>query len=410
MINWKLKFLVIWSGQAISVFTSSIMQMALIWHLAIVTSSALVLSLASIAAFLPMALLGSFAGAFVDRWNRKLTMICADLFIAAVSATLFIYALFAELPLWLIFAVLFVRSIGTSFHNPAISAVTPLIVPETHLTKCAGYTQTVQTSGFIAGTAVAAVLYPLWGVSGMVLLDVAGAVLASISVAAVKIPEPDKTEQAVPQENKSGLFFEVKEGYRILKNSKGLFALLWIGAAFSVLFSPVNALFPLMSIDYFGGTTTHASVAEIAFAVGMTLGGIGLGVWGGFKNRAVTLTASVALLGMAVGFSGILPSSGFMVFAACSFFMGFSAPFYTGTQTALMQERIAPEYLGRVFGLYGSIASLAMLLGLAVTGALADLTGINLWFLIAGVSICLLAAAMAAIPSVRNIERERQLR
>ena len=405
MNNWKLKFGVIWSGQAISFFTSSILQMALIWHLAIVTSSALVLSVASIAGFLPMALLGSFAGAFVDRWNRKLTMIGADLFIAAVSAVLFIYTFFAELPLWLILVVLFVRSIGTSFHNPAISAVTPLIVPESHLTKCAGFVQTVQTSGFIAGTAVAAVLYPLWGVNGMVVLDVAGAVLASLTVAIVKIPQPVKSEQAGDHEITQGLFFEVKEGYKILKDSKGLFALLWIGAVFSVLFSPVNALFPLMSIDYFGGTTTHASIAEITFAVGMMLGGVLLGVWGGFKNRAVTMAGSVMLIGIAIGGAGILPAKGFIIFAVLSFFMGFSAPFYTGTQTALMQERIAPEYLGRVFGLYGSIASIAMLIGLALTGVLADITGINVWFLIAGVMTCLLAVAMMLTPSVRNVEK-----
>jgi DHA3 family macrolide efflux protein-like MFS transporter len=91
MNNWKLKFALIWSGQAVSFFTSAILQMALIWHLAIVTSSALILSVASIAGFLPMALLGSFAGALVDRWNRKATMIGADLFIAAVSASLCVY-------------------------------------------------------------------------------------------------------------------------------------------------------------------------------------------------------------------------------------------------------------------------------------------------------------------------------
>ena len=73
MDNWKLKFAVIWSGQAISIFTSAILQMALIWHMAVTTNSSFVLSIASIAAFLPMAVLGSFAGALVDRWNRKYT-------------------------------------------------------------------------------------------------------------------------------------------------------------------------------------------------------------------------------------------------------------------------------------------------------------------------------------------------
>ena len=408
MNNWKLKFFTIWSGQAVSLFTSAILQMALIWHMAIVTNSALVLSLASIAGFLPMALLGTFAGALVDRWNRKFTMIGADLYIAAISLILVIYTLFADLPLWLIMIVLFMRSIGAAFHTPAISAVTPLIVPESHLTKCSGYTQTVQTFGFIAGTSAAAVLYPLWGISGMVALDVAGAVLASVTVAIVKIPSiPEAAaQQMAAQEKAPGIIFDIKEGYKILMANKGLFALLWLGVAFSVFFSPVNALFPLMSLDYFGGTTTQAAIAEVGFAVGMMLGGLILGIWGGFKNRGISLIASVALIGLPIAVSGVLPTNAFIIFAVLSFVIGFSAPFYSGPLMALMQERIQPEYLGRVFGLYGSLSSFAMLLGLVITGILADMTGFNVWFLISGLVISAIAVIMVLMPSVRNIDKE----
>jgi len=402
MNNWKLKFIVIWSGQAISIFTSAVLQMALIWHLAITTNSALVLSLASIAGFLPMAVLGSFAGALVDRWNRKLTMIGADLFIASASLCLVVFTLFAEPPLLFILAVLFMRSVGTAFHTPALSAVTPLLVPETHLTKCAGYTQSLQTLGFIAGASVAAILYPLWGIRGMVALDVAGAVLASITVAMVNIPALPKTVQ----EKRQSIILEIREAFTIFKVNKGLFALLWIGSAFTFFYAPVNALFPLMSMGHFGGTTTHASIAEITFAAGMMAGGVILGLWGGFKNRGLTIIAAIALMGLAVGISGILPSGGFVVFAFLSLLMGLSAPFYSGPNMALMQEKIPPEYLGRVFGFYGSLLSVAMLLGLVVSGFSADTLGVNVWFLISGVVIFLLALITILMPSVRNIEKQ----
>ncbi len=124
--TWKAKFFTIWLGQAISVLSSSVLQMALIWHLSLKTGSAAILSLASMAGFLPTALLGIFAGTLVDRWSRKLTIIGADLFIALVSLTLVIVALFAEIPVWLVLVILFIRSIGTAFHTPAISAITPL--------------------------------------------------------------------------------------------------------------------------------------------------------------------------------------------------------------------------------------------------------------------------------------------
>ena len=241
----------------------------------------------------------------------------------------------------------------------------------------------------------------------MVALDVAGAVFASITVALVKISEPEKIIVDSAQGKLSSLLTEIKEGYKIIKSNKGLFILLWFGVGLSILYSSVNALFPLMSIDYFRGTTTQASIIEVVFSLGMLLGGTLLGVWGGFKNRGISMSLSMGLIGIGVFASGLLPFNGFAFFAVFSFLIGFSSPFYSGPQTALMQERISPEYLGRVFGLYGSLMSFAMLLGLVFTGIFADITGFNVWFIISGGIIILLGLMMIFSPSVRNIEKEK---
>lgn len=132
--------------------------------------------------------------------------------------------------------------------------------------------------------------------------------------------------------------------------------------------------------ELFRGSTLHASVVEIVFAVGMLLGGLLLGAWGGFKKRMANIIGSIFLMGVSLTVSGLLPTNGFMIFAICCTLMGFSAPFYNGVQTALFQEQIQPEYLGRVFGLLGSIMSFAMPLGLVVSGAFADQIGVNRWF------------------------------
>ena len=402
--NWKTQFAVLWFGQAISVLTSSVLQMALIWNLSLKTDSAAVLSVASIAAFLPTAVLGLFVGALVDRWNRKLTMIGADLFIALVSLTLAAYAFFAEPPIGLVLAVLFVRSIGTAFHSPAISAVTPLLVPQDKLTKCAGYTQSLQSMGFMAGAAVAAVLYPVWSISAMVLLDVLGAVVASAATALVRIPAPPAQSISSAAERRR-ILSEMGEGYRAMRANKGLFALLWIGAAIMFLYSPVNALFPLMSLSHFGGTTASASIAEIAFSAGMLLGGVLLGVWGGFKNRAYTMVCAAALMGAAIGGSGLLPGNGFWAFALLCALMGLSVPFYSGPQIALMQEKLEPQYLGRVFGLYSSVMSFAMPLGLVLSGLFADRVGVANWFAACGGASVLVAVVAISMKSVREVER-----
>lgn len=398
--NWKRSFFTIWAGQAVSLITSSVLQMAIIWYLTDTTGSALVLSMATMVGFLPQAVLGAIIGVWVDRWNRKWVMIGADLVIAAAGVILAIISLTADLPIWVVMIVLFIRSIGTAFHTPALGAVTPLLVPEEQLTKCAGYTQAIQSASFILSPAIAAFLYAAWDLNAIIAIDVIGALIASISVAIVYIPkQKDRAES-----EKSSFFTEAKEGYNALRQTKGLFALLWIGTLYALVFMPISALFPLMSMSYFGGTTFHASIVEIVFAAGILIGGLLLGVSGGFKNRSLSIIFSISLMGIALLISGLLPINGFLFFVVCSALMGFSSPFYNGVQTALIQEKIQPEYLGRVFGLMGSLMSFSMPIGLILSGIFADQLGIQNWFMLSGVCILGIALLCALIPSIRSLK------
>lgn len=398
--NWKRSFFTIWAGQAVSLITSSVLQMAIIWYLTDTTGSALVLSMATMVGFLPQAVLGAVIGVWVDRWNRKWVMIGADLVIAAAGVILAIISLTADLPIWVVMIVLFIRSIGTAFHTPALGAVTPLLVPEEQLTKCAGYTQAIQSASFILSPAIAAFLYAAWDLNAIIAIDVIGALIASITVAIVYIPkQKDRAES-----EKSSFFTEAKEGYNALRQTKGLFALLWIGTLYALVFMPISALFPLMSMSYFGGTTFHASIVEIVFAAGILIGGLLLGVSGGFKNRSLSIIFSISLMGIALLISGLLPINGFLFFVVCSALMGFSSPFYNGVQTALIQEKIQPEYLGRVFGLMGSLMSFAMPIGLILSGIFADQLGIQNWFMLSGVCILGIALLCALIPSIRSLK------
>ena len=197
--NWKQDFYTIWAGQAVSLITSGVLQMAIIWHLTNTTGSAMVLSMATLVGFLPQAVLGSAIGVLVDRWNRKMVMIGADVIIACAGLVLTVISLSAELPVWIVMLILFIRSVGTAFHSPALSAVTPLLVPEEQLVKCAGYTQSIQSASFILSPAIAAFLYAKWGLNSAVALDVFGAIIACITVAMVHIPK--QPIEALQQEN-----------------------------------------------------------------------------------------------------------------------------------------------------------------------------------------------------------------
>ncbi|HFU4493751.1 MULTISPECIES: MFS transporter [Clostridia] len=394
---WKKDYFTILIGQGFSLISSGILQMSIIFYLTAETGSAMVLSIATLIGFLPQALIGPFAGVFVDRHSRKKVMIGADLVIAAAGGVLAIVTLYMDLPIWVIMGVLFVRSMGTAFHSPALNAATPLLVPEDQLTKCAGYSQTIQAIGSIISPAAAAFLYTVWNLNHIVLLDIVGAAIACISVAIIAIPNP------LPSSIEENVMQEMKAGYMVLKENKGLFALLWIGALYMFFYMPISALYPLMSMGYFGGTPTHASIAEIAFAIGMLVGGVILSVWGGFKKRTFTIGASVLMMGIGVAISGILPSNAFIAFAICCMVMGVSAPFY-GVQNALFQEKIKPEYLGRVFSLLGSVMSFAMPLGLLCSGLFAEQIGVEKWFLISGIGIITISFLVFILPVVQSLD------
>lgn len=400
--NWKLNFFLIWSGQAVSLITSAVLQMAIIWYLTYRTESAWILSMATMAGFLPQAILGPFIGVLVDRYPRKRIMIGSDLLIAAAGAALAVITLFIELPVWMIMLVLFIRSVGSAFHSPALSAATPLLVPAEHLTRCAGYTQSIQSVSYILSPALAAVLYSLWNLNAIIAIDVLGALAACSTLVFAAIPELEKSEAA----EKNSMLLEMKEGYQALREQRGLFALLWIGAFYMLIYMPINALFPLMSISYFGGTAVHASAVEMAFAAGMLLGGLLLGIWGGFQRKTLTITGSILLMGASLSLAGILPESGFVFFLVLSLLMGFSGPFYSGVQIALFQERIQPEYLGRVFALLTSVVSFAMPLGLLLSGVFADRIGVSLWFLLSGILILCLGIVTVLIPSYRGLDKK----
>lgn len=89
-------------------------------------------------------LLAPFAGAYVDRLNRRIVMIVADSFIALTTLSLVLLFAFDLIQIWHIFVIMFLRSLGGIFHWPAMQASTSLMVPDQHLSRFAGLNQAVR--------------------------------------------------------------------------------------------------------------------------------------------------------------------------------------------------------------------------------------------------------------------------
>ena len=105
--------------------------------------------------------------------------------------------------------------------------------------------------------------------------------IASITVAIVRIPKLGDQVQSL----KPNFIREMKEGMAVLRQNKGLFALLLVGTLYMFVYMPINALYPLITMEYFNGTPMHISITEIAYASGMLIGGLLLGLFGNYQKR-----------------------------------------------------------------------------------------------------------------------------
>lgn len=396
--KWRKEFLILWTGQAASILTSSIIQMAIIWYLTDKTKSATVLSFATLLAFLPQALIGSFAGVFIDRYNRKLIMILADSFIALLTLGLVIVGFIGEIPVWFIMIVLFGRSMGSAFHNPSLQAIIPLLVPKDKLTQYAGYSQSFESISRLISPALAAALYSIWELHIIALLDIVGAILAILMLSFVKVK--DVKENTSPSKN--GYLKELKDGFLVMKQEKGMLTLVLISGLYAMIYSTIGNLYPLITMTYFGGTFVESSVVEVLFALGSLLGAFLLGIIGSKINKIKSIGRSIGVYGVGLLIIGLLPSSGFKVFAIISAIMGASVPFFNGIKISIFQAKFKPEYLGRVLSLATSLTMLSMPVGLILSGTFAERIGITRWFFAGGVGAVIIFILTLTLPSLKH--------
>ena len=398
MKHWKRKFVCLGMGQAISMLTSSVLQMAIVWYLTEQTQSAAVITLATLAGYLPRAVLGLFSGVLIDRFDRKKIIILSDGIIASAALLLAMVGLWAPIPIWLIFVILCIRSIGAAFHMPSLNAVIPSIVPKEQLTRCAGFLQSFESVSMILSPALAGALFSVWSLSSIVLLDVVGALFAIGMVCCIQMPSVGSRGE----ENKIHVYREIKEGFAILRKEKGMMSILVISSLYAFIYFPIGSLYPLITMTYFGGSVVDSSIVEIAFSGGTLLGALILGWIGNRLHKVIAIATSIGIYGVGVMLSGLLSPHGLRIFMVLSVVMGLTIPFFYGLRTAIFQSRIPNEYLGRVLSLAYSVSLFAAPLGLLLGGALSEYFGVQNCFFVCGVLAIALAAPILLMPSIRG--------
>jgi DHA3 family macrolide efflux protein-like MFS transporter len=410
--NWKRNTSVFLGGQLISLFGSSLVQFAITWHITLTTQSGSYLTLAIICGFVPTFFLSPFAGVWADRYDRKKLVMLADGAIAVTTLILALSILWGYRALWPLFVALGIRALGTAVQMPCIGAILPSIVPPEHLTRVNGINSSAQSIITLASPMLSALLLKTAPYFFIFLIDVATAAIAiAIMFWFFQLPKRTSTLAGQPHD----YLGELKQGVSyVLRTPYLRLFFLFLSISF-FLFAPSIFLTPLQVTRNYGEDALYLMSIEVAFSVGMLLGGVLITLWGGFRNRIYSIALSLALVGLctvvlgfplstwldstasqspaALWLSTIIPKFPFSlwVYLLTMGLIGLVIPVYNTPAMVLLQEQVDPDYMGRVFGVMTMITSSVMPIGMLAFGPIADVVPVEWLLLSTGAIIVLLS-------------------
>jgi len=393
MPGWKKKVTVFLVGQTITTFGSLLVQYALLWHLTLTTKSGVVLALAAVFGFLPQAIVSIFAGVWADRVNRKVMIILSDSTIALATLVLAFFMLSGVDDLWLVFLVMAVRSVGAGIQMPAISALIPQIVPTDKLMRVNGINSSVQSSLLIIGPVAAAGIYSTVSLAAILFVDVVTAVIGLSLLATIAVP----TLSRAASNDKPSYFTDLKEGLNYIFSHD---LVRWVMVIYSIVFLLVVApsnLSPLMLVRTFGGDVWLLTVLELSFGIGMVAGGALMAIFASKMDRLGLMVGTSILFGVLAVVMGF--TTNLILFYTLFFLIGLAVPAFSTSSMTLLQETVEPERQGRVFGFVGIVMAVAMPLGMAVLGPLADIVSVEILLIATGALTFLIAVVAVLLPA-----------
>ena len=393
MPGWKKKVTVFLVGQTITTFGSLLVQYALMWHLTLTTKSGVVLALAAVFGFLPQAVVSIFAGVWADRVNRKVMVILSDSTIALATLVLAVFMISGVDDLWLVFLVMAVRSVGAGIQMPAISALIPQIVPTDKLMRVNGINSSVQSSLLIIGPVAAAGIYSTVSLAAILFVDVVTAVIGLSLLATIAVPTLSRAASL----EKPSYFTDLREGLKYIFSND---LVRWVMVIYSIVFLLVVApsnLSPLMLVRNFGSDVWLLTVLELSFGIGMVAGGALMAIFGAKADRLGMMVGTSILFGVLAVVMGF--TTNLIVFYTLFFLIGIAVPAFSNSSMTLLQEAVEPERQGRVFGFVGIVMAVAMPIGMAVLGPLADVVSVEILLIATGAITVLIAVVAVILPA-----------
>ena len=384
--GWQKRILLFLTSQCITLFGSTLVQMAIVWYATMQTASGVWVAAFTVGSYLPQFLISFIGGVWADRYHRKKLIIGADMLIAfatfiMVLAIPHISSEPALLGGLLVMSV--VRSFGAGIQTPAVNAVIPQLVPAQQLMRYNGINATMQSVVNFAAPAAAGAVFAVSTLRTTLMIDIVTAVLGTGLLSCLVLPKQDTSFE------KSGVLSDMKIGVRYAFSDRGIGKLLIIYGLFTFFCVPAGYLAGLLVRRVFGDTYWYLTAVEVVGFAGMMAGGVAMSTWGGFRSRGKTLAAGLLAFGsfaIGMGFS-----KNFILYLGLMAFYGVALTMVQTAITTMLQEKTDTSMQGRVFGLLGTMYAGFLPIGMAVFGPLADIVPLQ-WIMIgSGIALILIA-------------------
>jgi len=399
--DWKKNIALFLASQTLSFFGTMLVQYAIIWHLVLKTQSGAMMTVYILVGILPTFFTSLIGGVWADRFNKKHLINLADGSIAVASLAIAICLSAGIDSIVLLLVAAMVRALGQGVQQPAVTSLIPFIVPEDKLLKINGINNSLQSGVFLLSPMVAASLMMFAPLETLFLVDVFTAAIAiSILYFLVKVPH---TKRKMVATEKTSHFRDLLNGLKYIKIQKYLRWLVALYALFYIFMSPLYILPALQVTRNFGPELWRLSAMEIGFAGGMMLGGILVGIWC-FRNKIVAIGTASVVIGIITVLFGLWTN--FIPYLICMTICGMSAPYFGAPITTFIQEKVAPDYLGRVLSVFTMFASVAMPFGMLFFGPLADTVNINNVFIGTGVIMVIIGTVYFISKTLREAGRK----
>ena len=395
--HWKRKTILFLISQCITLFGSMIVQMSIIWYVTLKTSSGGWVAAFTICSYLPQFLISFFAGVWADRYSRKKLIILADGVITVATLVMFLVMPMISLDSILLSALLavsIIRSVGAGIQTPAVNAVIPQLVPEEYLMKYNGLNATVQSIVQFAAPAVAGAVLSIGTFRATLFIDILTALVGIGLLSCVLLPKQEASNENV------SVFSEIKAGIRYSFSDKLIGKILIVYGLYILLCVPAGFMAALLVSRVYGDVYWYLTAVELVGFAGMALGGVLMGVWGGFKSRIKTFALGLFVLSLMTIGMGVSPY--FILYLVLMFVYSIALTMIQTATTTIIQEKADGSMQGRVFGLMGAMYSGFLPVGMAIFGPLADVMPLQ-WIIVGSGIALVLATVYLQVKSKLNL-------